>query len=175
MFLKRFARDTRAVAAIEFAFVAPVLIIMYFGLAELTQAMIAQRRVNHSGSAVGDLVAQSSSVSPSDISDIFTVGQAIVAPFPTGPLEMRVSSVTADASNKSTVDWSEGSGMTALAKGSTITMPANAISANQSLIVSEVQYTFTSPVNYFITSPINFTNTFYLRPRISNQVVCPLC
>ncbi|HEY5072828.1 MAG TPA: TadE/TadG family type IV pilus assembly protein [Caulobacteraceae bacterium] len=175
MFVKRFARDVSAVAAIEFAFIAPVLIIMYFGLAEMTEAMIAQRRVAHTASTVGDLVAQSSTMTPSEISDIFTVGQAIVAPFPIAPLEMRVSSVTTDASDKATVDWSEGSGMAPLAKGSTVVMPATAMSASQSVVMSEVQYVYTSPVNYFLTSPITFSNVYYLHPRISNQVACATC
>ena len=40
-----FWRDRRGAAAVEFAFIAPVLIIMYCGLAELSQAMMAQHRV----------------------------------------------------------------------------------------------------------------------------------
>jgi Flp pilus assembly protein TadG len=175
MFLKRFHRDISALAAIEFAFIAPVLIIMYFGLADLTEGMMAQRRIAHSAAAVGDLVAQSSSVTPTAISDIFTAGAAIVAPFPTAPLEMRVSSVTADATNVQTVDWSEGSGMADLAKGATVSLPANAISANQSVIMTEAQYVYTSPINYFLTAPITFSNVYYLHPRISNQVTCAAC
>jgi hypothetical protein len=88
---------------------------------------------------------------------------------------MRVSSVTADATNVQTVDWSEGSGMADLAKGATVSLPANAISANQSVIMTEAQYVYTSPINYFLTAPITFSNVYYLHPRISNQVTCAAC
>ena len=42
--LPRFFRDRRGVAAVEFAFVAPVLILIYMGLAEVTMALMAERR-----------------------------------------------------------------------------------------------------------------------------------
>jgi Flp pilus assembly protein TadG len=42
--LSRFWRDRRGVSAVEFALIAPVLMIFYFGMAELTEAMMAQRR-----------------------------------------------------------------------------------------------------------------------------------
>jgi Flp pilus assembly protein TadG len=175
MFLKRFHRDIAAVAAIEFAFIAPVLILMYFGLADLTEGFIVQRRVAHSASAVGDLVAQSSTMTPSSISDVFTAAQSIISPFPTGTLEQRVSSITSNASDAQTVDWSQGNGMTPLATGATVTLPTTAISANQSVIMSEVQYVYSSPINYIFTTPITFSNVYYLHPRVSAQVTCPTC
>ena len=39
--LKRLRRDERGVSAVEFALIAPVMILFYFGLAEVTQVMIA--------------------------------------------------------------------------------------------------------------------------------------
>ena len=45
--LKRFSRDRRGSAAVEFAFIAPIMLLMYFGLAEMTQAMMASRRAHH--------------------------------------------------------------------------------------------------------------------------------
>ena len=174
--LKRFARDVAGVAAIEFAFIAPVLITMYFGVAELTQAMIAQRRVSHAASTIGDLVSQGQTIAVGDFADVWIVGQTIVSPFPTAPLNMRISSITANAQLVSKVDWSEGHGMSPLAKASTVTVPASVISvAGDSVIKAEVSYVYTSPVNYILHSPVTFTDTFYFRPRLSNQVVCATC
>jgi Flp pilus assembly protein TadG len=56
--LSRFWRDRRGVSAVEFALIAPVLVIFYCGMAELTQAMMAQRRVSNIASSIGDVVAQ---------------------------------------------------------------------------------------------------------------------
>ncbi len=174
--LKRFLRDTAGLAAIEFAFIGPVLITMYFGVAELTQAMLAQRRAAHAASSMGDLVAQGTSVQAANFTDLWTVGQTIISPFPTATLKMRVSSVVADASNKKTVAWSEGSGLTPLVKNSTInTIPASVISANQSVIMSEVQYSYTSPIGYILKGAVPLNSIYYLRPRLSDTVVCSDC
>jgi Flp pilus assembly protein TadG len=173
--LRRFWRDAAGVAAIEFAFIGPVLITMYFGIAELTQAMLAQRRVSHAASTIGDLVAQGTTIQASNFSDLWVVGQTIIAPFPTAPLQMRLTSITTNASNTATVAWSEGSGMSALAKNGSISVPAGVVTASSSVIKAEVSYTYTSPVNYILHSPIIFSDTYYLKPRLSDQVACSDC
>lgn len=169
--LSRLRRDKRGVSAVEFALIAPALIAFYFGLAEFTQAMMAERRASHVAASMGDLVAQSTQISDSTINDIFTIGATIMSPFPTSTLKMRISSVTANSAGTSNkVDWSNGSGMTALTKGSTVTLPSGLVSASQSVIMSEVTYTYNSPVSQFIHGSISFTKKFYLRPRKSDQV-----
>ncbi|MCC7266817.1 MAG: pilus assembly protein, partial [Caulobacteraceae bacterium] len=42
--LKNLFKDIRGVSAIEFAFVAPVMILFYLGMAELTMGLMAERR-----------------------------------------------------------------------------------------------------------------------------------
>ncbi len=175
--LRRFGRDRRGVAALEFAFVAPVMIIMYFGMAEFCEATMANRKTAHTASALGDLVAQSDQLSNSDVTDLFTVGRTIMAPFSTTGLKMRISSVTVNASNVPKVDWSDGSGLTAYTTGATLALPTNAadsskpfVGAGESVIVAEAQYTFISPVNFFLPSGLPFAEKYYLKPRKSNMV-----
>jgi Flp pilus assembly protein TadG len=175
--LKRFLRDTAGLAAIEFAFIGPVLITMYFGVAELTQAMLAQRRAAHAASTMGDLVAQGTSVQAANFTDLWTVGQTIIAPFPTATLKMRITSVVSDASNKQTIAWSEGNGLTPYVKNATAPtgIPAAVIAANQSVIMAEVQYSYTSPIGYILKGAVPLNSTYYLRPRLSDTVTCSDC
>ena len=85
--IRRFRRDQSGVSAVEFALIAPVLIIFYFGLAELTQAIMAQRRTISTASAIGDLVAQSNGATTSTaISDAMSMANIIMYPFPTTPV-----------------------------------------------------------------------------------------
>ena len=106
--LKRLGRDRRGVSAVEFALIAPAMIAFYFGLAEITQALLAERRAGHAASAIGDLVAQSSTISNTEISDIFQIATTIMQPYPTNTLQMRVTSVKANAAGATTVAWSSG-------------------------------------------------------------------
>lgn len=173
--LKRFLRDTAGIAAIEFAFIGPVLITMYFGVAELTQALLAQRRAAHAASTMGDLIAQGTSIQKANFADLWVVGQTILSPFSTSSLKMRLTSVVADAKGATTVGWSQGSGLTGYTKGASITVPSTVVSANSSVIMSEVQYSYTSPVGYIFHSAVPLNSTYYLRPRLSDTVTCSDC
>lgn len=170
-FLAKLRRDNRGVSAVEFALIAPAMIAFYFGLAEVTQALLAERRASHAASAIGDLVAQSSTISNTEVTDIFSIATTIMKPYPTTNLKMRVTSVSANASGTTTVDWSNAQGgLTAYGTGAAVTIPSGVIAANQSVIMSEVQYSYDSPVDFFMPSAVTFNRKFYLRPRKSDKV-----
>ncbi len=172
----RLAADARGVAAVEFALLVPILVLLYFGMAELTQGALAERRASHTASSVSDLVAQSSTITAAEVDDVFNIGGAIVYPFPTTSLAMRVTSITTDTHGNATVDWSRASGgMTALTKGSSVTMSSNIITASQSVIKAETTYVYTPAIGYIIKAPITFHETSYSRPRLSSQVTCADC
>jgi Flp pilus assembly protein TadG len=181
--LHRFRRDDRGVSAVEFALIAPFMILLYFGLVELCQALIAERKANHVASSVGDLVAQSESVTkatgatgPTSLPDIYSIGVAIMAPFDTSSLQIRVTSVTSDANGKTLTDWSNtyGGYSPALAKGAAVTLPMT-LSAGNSIIMADAKYKYTSPIGYVLPKVQNFSETFYLRPRRSDKVTCADC
>jgi Flp pilus assembly protein TadG len=170
-FLKRARVDQRGVAAIEFALIAPVVILLYCGFAELTMAMMAERRAAHAASVVADLLAQTPSVSAGDLSDIYNVGGSILAPFSAAPLKLRVTSVTADAQGIARVTWSQGHGMGPLTGGTVVSnFPANLLAAGDSVIMADVQYAYSSPLRMTLPNILNFSDTFYLKPRRSVSV-----
>jgi Flp pilus assembly protein TadG len=174
--LARFLRDREGLAAIEFAFVAPILILAYFGVAELCGAMLAQRKASHVASAIGDLTAQYSAPAPSDINNFFAAGQTIMSPSSTTTLKMRISLVTENAAGTAaSVVWScATSNWAVLAKTTPETLPqANMITASQSVVMAEAQYTYTSPVSYIVQNLPPFSDVFYLRPRIVDPIPDP--
>ena len=173
--MRSFAKDRRGVAAIEFALIAPVLVLLYCGIAELGQAFLADSRTSHAASAVGDLVAQTDTLTSANVDDIFSIGATIMAPFPTATLKMRVTSVTANAAGKPLVDWSRGyGGYAVLAVGSTVAVPITMV-AGDSVIMTQSQYQYTSVIQYVLPHAMTYTAAYYLRPRRSNQVTCPSC
>lgn len=171
MRLRSLRKDQRGVAAIEFALIAPVAILLYCGFAELTMAMMAERRAAHAASVVADLVAQSTQVTGAELTDIFNVGNSIVYPFPSAPLRLRVTSVTADVNGVPQMTWSVGhGGMGALPNGQVSGFPPALLAAGDNVIKADVQYAFTSPLRMTLPSALTFSSTFYLKPRRSNSV-----
>ena len=175
-----FPSDRRGVAAVEFALIAPIMLLFYFGLAEFTQAMVAERKAIRTASAIGDLVAQNDSIEPTGsggISDVFDIASTLMKPFPTGTkLKLCVASISSDATGKKTVDWAKNQNDATCAKGTLSTaVSSDLLAANQSVILSRVIYSYTSPVNQTLKINPTFTKTYYLRPRRSARVECAKC
>jgi Flp pilus assembly protein TadG len=173
--LKRLGADRSGGAALEFALVAPVMVSLYFGSIELTQAFLAQNKAGHVAAAVGDLVARARSVSTSDLSDYFSIGTEIMEPFPSTGLGIRVSSLTEGASGAPTVSWSRGYGsMAARTVGSAVTIPL-ALNPGDTVIMSESSYQYNSLLHQYVPQAMTFSQTNYLRPRLSDAVTCSGC
>jgi Flp pilus assembly protein TadG len=171
-FWRKLRGDRRGVSAVEFALIAPALIACYFGLAEMCGALLAERKASHIAFAIGDLVAQTTTIHDSDLTDIWTVANTLMTPLPTATLKMRVTSIVADATGKTTIAWtnSQGTWSPAIAAGQAITVPSGIVAASGSVIRSEATYTYSSPVSDFIPTPLPITETFYLAPRESTSV-----
>lgn len=58
---KSFVASINGVAGIEAAFIFPVMLMLYFGLLDLTTVLSANRRVTQMASTLADLVTQSTS------------------------------------------------------------------------------------------------------------------
>lgn len=171
-FLRRFGRDGSGVSAVEFALLAPVLILIYCGLAEFCQAYMAQRRMGHATSQVADIVAQYQAVDADLIDDTFAIGGLVLAPFPDTPLKLRVTSIMRGTDGVARVTWSRGSGMSK--RSGTMTVPAGLIENGESIIMSEGTYDYVSPLNTVLGSK-QFSHTYWLRPRLVSTITCSNC
>lgn len=176
--VRRFGRDRRGVAAVEFALIAPVMLLIYFGLTEFCQGYMANRRADHTASIVADLVAQSDETSTQDLAKIFAIGEMIMKPFPSAPLSIRVSSVTRDANGVARVDWSQVKGEALSARGKTSVvsdLPPGLIENGESVILGETVFKYTSPFAQVIKMPFDFHRSYYLRPRTAERIICTNC
>ena len=77
--LLRFGRDRRGVSAVEFALLAPVMIAFYFGCVEISDGVAVDRKVSLTAAALANLVAQSTSLSYNDMTNVLDASTAIIA------------------------------------------------------------------------------------------------
>lgn len=157
------------VSAVEFALIAPVMILIYFAVIELSFVMQVDRKVTTATSTLGDLVARSTIVTDNDLDDIFEATRMIFQPLVLTNARLRVSSLSED-SGTVTVDWSDEMNWSAHVEGSTMVVPANLVPDGGSVILAEIEYDYTSSLGYFISSGKTLTDTFYLRPRSVNFI-----
>src|SRR5437868_3233852 len=122
--IARFRRDRRGVSAVEFAFVFPVMVILFLGATALTQGIVIKRKTTLATRTVGDLVSQDTQIVDTEMTSIFNAASAVLQPYPTAQLSVIVSSVKFDANGNATIDWSRAtSTTTAHTAGSPVTLP----------------------------------------------------
>ncbi|MDB5445089.1 MAG: hypothetical protein JWQ97_406 [Phenylobacterium sp.] len=160
-------RNQGGAAAIEFALVAPIMIVFHLGSVELVQGWEAHRRVAHIAAALADLTAQNRSVSDANLTDILQAGAVLVTPFADSNLSERVSSLSANAGGSVSVDWTASRNWTAAGAPS---VPAGYLQANESVIVADVSYRHQALFGLVLPVTMTIQKHAYLRPRLSNQV-----
>lgn len=168
--LRSTAGDERGLSAVEFALIVPIMISLYLGAVEFGHALTIDRRVTTVASATADLVAQVETMDSSMVTDVFEAATSILTPYATSPLSIVVTSVVADADNKTTVAWSCARNGTAHPDDSAYTLPEGLTQPFSSVIVAEVRYVYDPPVGQYLTGGITMGETFYLRPRRSLEV-----
>lgn len=165
--LARFRRDRRGVSAVEFALIAPFMILLYLGAVDLSLALSIDRKITSTASALADLVAQDDIITDDEIVDILNAGAVIVAPFDPNPLQIRISSVMMQTDGSVDVQWSDARGTSPLAEGSTVAVPGGVLTPNRSIIMVEIDYGYDTLFSQLNVSRFELSEVFYLRPRRS--------
>ena len=168
--IRRLLRDKRGVSAVEFAMLLPLMVTLYLGGVEVSQAVAIDRKVTLIARSLGDLVAQATTVTNTDMTNILNATTAIIVPYQDSKLTITVSSVTIDAAGVAKIAWSDTKNGTARAAGSTVTLPTALNTPSSSLIWAESQYAYTPTIGYVITGTMNLKDQIYMRPRLSDTV-----
>lgn len=180
--VRRFLRAQRAVAAVEFALILPVMLTLYLGSIEGSSLYTVDRRVTTISSTIGDLVARADAViSQDEIDDYFDAAEGILTPYSRDTLAQVVSLIRVQNNGATQVVWSRTSGGTARSTGASYPLPAtsqmNQIARGGYLVASETSYAYTPVFGIVIEGPINlYRESFYL-PRFGECInvggACP--
>ncbi|TAJ31245.1 TadE/TadG family type IV pilus assembly protein [Bosea sp. (in: a-proteobacteria)] len=164
--LLAFREDRKGVALVEFAVALPVMLVAYLGTVDVTQMVMASRKVTQLTSALADLTARAQIVAPADVNNIFDAAQMILAPFSSTPAKMVISNVVIDSTGTARVCWSSQRNSAALARGTTVTLPTALRVPNTSVIMARASYDYTPITGYVITGAVTLGNDpIYTRPR----------
>lgn len=143
---RRLAHDRKGTAAIEFAHLAPVLLIMLLGSIEVSRAVSMDRRFGMVTAMTGDLITRESTVNDTELDAIMTIVSFLMQPYDSSTLKAKVISVKANPSNatQTKVDWAYShGGISVPSRCSTYTLPTGLVSAGGSVVIVETQYSYT--------------------------------
>jgi Flp pilus assembly protein TadG len=191
--LAGFFRDRRGVAATEFAFIAPVMLVMFFGTVEFCSAVAIDRKVTLIARTLADLTSQQTpptiaadgaNIADLDLQNNFTASIKITTPYDATPTQATISEVYVDANLRATVQWSKAAIITSGATTATLTasarnqnddvstvVPAQLLVAKTYLIFSEVSYNYVPTIGYVMKTGVNMKDVSYTRPRQATCIV----
>ena len=180
--LRGFGRDQAGVSALEFAFVLPLMLTIYIGSFEISQGLSAKTKVSQTARTVTDLVARSTTITTSQMTDIFNATNTVMSPFTitNAQFTLVVSTINIDSQGNTTIGQSCASdGNTYYTPGQTVTVPAALIVPSTQLIWGTASYTYMpflvrggAPF-YTMVGPVTLADQMYMAPRMSPTVSLP--
>ncbi|OCW58066.1 TadE/TadG family type IV pilus assembly protein [Hoeflea olei] len=173
--------DRAGVGAVEFALIAPVLIVLYMGSLEVSVAMSVNKKLARAASTVADLVTQDETVTKSYLGSMVNVAQSVMTPFRSDGIKVRITGIAIDASGVGKATWSwQDDNTRPYATGSQQALPADLAIPNTFLVRTELNFdhdlllVMPGAVDIDLRT-IHMQKTYHLRQRVGDSVTCSDC
>ena len=163
--------DSSGIAAVEFAMVVPLMLVLFFGTVEFSSALAIDRKVTIMSRTLSDLTSQNISITDAQLTNIFNAGTGIMTPYSSSPVNSTITELYVDPATKvARVQWSKGAAPRGA--GSTVAIPAALQVGGSYLIYSEVSYKYVPSIGYVMAKGgITMSDFTYTRPRQSTCVM----
>jgi Flp pilus assembly protein TadG len=173
-----FLRHSEGMAAIEMAFIFPVMLVLYFGMVDVTNLISANRRVTIGASTIADLVTQEpGSTNKANLAGFNKAIQPIMDPFPSSTVGIQVFDYRLE-NGAVKRKWHNESGPTC---GSAPTQNETAnfgklMTDGNDLVITRVCIKMKPIIGSILKlNEYNLNEQFALRPRQSLTLLCGDC
>jgi Flp pilus assembly protein TadG len=183
------------VAAVEFAFIAPVLLALYFVTLEVSHAIETNKKVGRAASMIADLITQQSCVTSTSLDAIMQIGEATLQPYNRSRLAVHVTGIriSDEDTPKVTVAWSRMMADTGVTgpdpdekADDPTTVPSELKIRNTFLVRVQTTLDYRPIIAWSADAKqtlglmaafdnINMAEQYYLRPRMSNSIDFDTC
>ena len=161
---RRAVRHDGGLAATEFAMILPFLLLILMGVIELSNAMLAKRKLLNAVQSASDLIGQKTDVTSTDLASIYLAADLTMAPLDTASLKLGVASVRFnDFTGSPSVDWADGY------NGGNVYLPLDKATgrgeAGASIVIMTGTYTYQPLIKLIIPASFTLNEVAYVRPR----------
>lgn len=173
---RRFLRSSRGLAAIEFAIMLPVLVVLFLGSIDAGRAIAIYIKVRSATYTLDAITNQYTTIQSTDMTAILGATAIIMAPYSSSPVVVVLSQIKVSSATQASVNWSATLNGTALTQNSSVSVPTNFASCASYpcyLIYGQVSYTYTPLFTYFTKSAITLSDSLYVTPRSTVCILYP--
>lgn len=178
-----FWRDRKGTGAIEFAIIAPLLIMAYIGCFEISVGFNVARKVSRASSTVADVLTQMQSVDKASLEGMKTVAKSVMSPFELADdgYTLKMTGIKMTGPGVGEVAWSyDQAGAAPYQAGSTVAMPSDISAVNTFIVRSELMVPheillFAPGLSKSTLNTIDISKTAYFRQRLGAEIKCGDC
>lgn len=170
--VRAFVADVRGIAAVEFGYLVPVMLLLFVGILELSRAIAADRRFSQSTSMIADLVSRESTITRSDLNAIYEIVDQIMGDFKGSSLKISVVPImvnpTDDTEVKvypSTLNRPGFQGGAVPPQCSSFGLSTGIVSAGGTAIVVDATYSYEPIFSGYLLNTMTWTNRSISTPR----------
>ncbi len=169
---RSFLADRSGSSVVEFALLLPLMLTMYFGSIQVTDAISADRQVTLVASTAAEITSQYSSVATSDLTNILTVAAAVMAPFSvtSSNASVTLSFVCVDSTGKATILWSQSLYGTQRTGTVTSLIPSGLLTPGMPVIWGEATYSYRPTIGWGLVGTVPMYDQLFTRPRQSPSI-----
>jgi Flp pilus assembly protein TadG len=178
-----FWRDRKGTGAIEFAIIAPLLIMAYIGCFEISVGFNVSRKVSRASSTVADVLTQMPMVDKASLEGMKAVAKSVMSPFELNDktYTLKMTGIKMTGPGLGEVSWSyDQAGGAPYKAGSVVKMPSDISAINTFIVRSELVVPheillFAPGLSKSTVNNIDISNTSYFRQRVGTEIKCSDC
>jgi len=171
--INRFVREEKGIAAVEFAIIAPIMITMYFGLAEVASAIGVDRSLSHGTNVAGDLATQQPELRDGEIEEVLAAAIRVMGINDASKVAIDMESFILEAGQTAPVSKGRITFNSAVGNFPTFdasTLDSKLLNENSGVVVTRVSYSYSPLKLRYFDTDITLKETFMLKPRRSDSV-----
>lgn len=163
----RFPNAEDGIAAVEFALVLPFMLLLLFGMVEITHAFQIKQRIALAEYVLGDLIGRSEELSSDQIDDVFDAVDLLMAPYTTENFTVAIRAIEIDSNGNANVLWGRRSDGETASNTAPEELDSN-LGTDRELIEITTQYIFEMNMVIADDLTVEFGQTAYLIPRAAD-------